>query len=843
MPRFLVKAVFALLVALSAPHIKAFSLAGPFEPWQTAALGYNPLGGEVAAPKNIGEGYRWVQPVITYGIDKSFKDYFGLEGVEAIDNVFEILNAVPPASQILEALDEYPLDSRRSNYRAQTLNIVDLKSVALAMMMEQLGLHAPERWVWALRARQASSDPPFTNYLVIQRNFDPVDFEPSYFVNGTRYSYRVLEFANPNFADAVEFNIGDPGQFPVTSVAGAVNNIFDSPLAPGIFFADLTRDDVGGLRYLYSPFNYNVETPPAGTQIFAPNRTNLVLVTNMDLTLLSARSLTSSIPELLNAYPGLIIDQAIPRATNFGPVPIITTQQVIFPFLTNRTIPQIVTNIDLRLFSLQSLTNPPAALLALYPNLVITSTNATVVAERQIASIVLTNGPKEPWGDPFQTNLVLFTNYVTNLVLHFQYTYANVITNYFSPTTLVRREIFGIEKEPWSDPLNPMYKTNIQFYFETVPSGGIIILPPGVAGFEFIPGTGATNLVLSTNILLITNFVSGGLLRTITDIEFRTFTNAQFAGFPIEFLPNGFLTNVLVTNFVTNAFVVFDVSFENVITNYSSPTTPVVTNTYTVSTNLFGPQIPITNLVSVVPGTLPIPSGGFLIDTNLTGFEFTGLPPIVRIIQVTNVVSDFTNPATGVRTVQEVVYNFTNTLYWVFPFVLTDATEMLRPGVDKLTFVKIEPDSFLGTTWLYTNTYRAVVITNGLRRTNTFRRVQTQPDILFMAADLGTVVNGVAPIRVQRNVNFVDLSDLNVTQPDPNPDRGGPGVIEPRGTITFNKIGPSIINQFPGFNTEETAFLFPFVWGSFDASTNAPIVYPESIILDQIEFRELSNPF
>jgi hypothetical protein len=34
----------------------------------------------------------------------------------------------------------------------------------------------------------------------------------------------------------------------------------------------------------------------------------------------------------------------------------------------------------------------------------------------------------------------------------------------------------------------------------------------------------------------------------------------------------------------------------------------------------------------------------------------------------------------------------------------------------------------------------------------------------------------------------------------------------------------------------------PFLWGSFDGSTNSPIIFPKDITLEQLEFRNLSTP-
>ena len=45
-------------------------------------------------------------------------------------------------------------------------------------------------------------------------------------------------------------------------------------------------------------------------------------------------------------------------------------------------------------------------------------------------------------------------------------------------------------------------------------------------------------------------------------------------------------------------------------------------------------------------------------------------------------------------------------------------------------------------------------------------------------------------------------------------------------TIIFNKVGPTFLNTSPGSLTDINHTLIGFVWGSFDGSTNDPIVYP-----------------
>jgi hypothetical protein len=128
-----------------------------------------------------------------------------------------------------------------------------------------MGLAAPERWVWTLRNRTTETfgGVTTTNYFVIQRNFDPVTFQPTNRVNDAFYGYTIVDpiRARPtDYADAIEFPL-DPLQFSFSSVAGGF-------LAPGELYTGLTRDDAGGWRYLLRFQNFNVESlPPATTLV------------------------------------------------------------------------------------------------------------------------------------------------------------------------------------------------------------------------------------------------------------------------------------------------------------------------------------------------------------------------------------------------------------------------------------------------------------------------------------------------------------------------------------------------------------------------------------------------
>lgn len=283
--------IFCLaLVALSALPTRAFSLLGPFktganggEAWQTAGFDGRPRGlgytlqDDIGGPMFAFEGYRWTVPVITYAFDSTFLRYFGTNGVADVERAIEMLNSLPAASAMSETLDEYPLDTKAENGDAAALGLIDLKSVTLAILMEQLGLANPERFVFGLRSREVRNN--FTNYAVVQMNYDPVSVQPSRYVNGVLYNYIIDDAIGPQggeWASAVEWFTLDPLRLPYSSVAGGLGGnddltLGESPDGSGFFFGaqglgagqyyrGLTRDDIGGLRFLLSPNNVVVET-------------------------------------------------------------------------------------------------------------------------------------------------------------------------------------------------------------------------------------------------------------------------------------------------------------------------------------------------------------------------------------------------------------------------------------------------------------------------------------------------------------------------------------------------------------------------------------------------------
>lgn len=245
---------------------------------------------DIGGPKNLGDEYRWHSAVFTYALDLGFVNYFGSDGIRAVDAAFQILNSLPPASQMSELLSEFPNDTRRFNGTASALGVADLKTFVLSYALSSLGVGAAERWVYTLRDRFLRDTIPF--YTVIQRNFDPVTLNPSLYVNGQLYSYNVQQVSiNPDRWDASERPVL-PGIPSFSTVASFMNG--HQGLSDGVFVTGLTREDVGAWRYLYSPYNYNFTILPTNV-VASPGKlpTNPQITTNSPGVFIDLNSLLS----------------------------------------------------------------------------------------------------------------------------------------------------------------------------------------------------------------------------------------------------------------------------------------------------------------------------------------------------------------------------------------------------------------------------------------------------------------------------------------------------------------------------------------------------------------------
>jgi hypothetical protein len=477
---FLLAGVF--LLALQSAW--AFSLIGPAvggdAAWQTTDLGFNPLAapnptfnpfgnpnGIVGQngnpsgvtdpyhtyPKNLGEEYRRNTPVMYYTFDQNFVGYFGSDGTNAVAQAFDILNALTNVDNYSSGLTEFPLQSSSVNYTAQGLELIDLKSLTLASLMQQLGLEDAVRYTWLLHSRWHVGTPPCPageEYFVTERNFDiaptplnQVQYTP--YVNGSLYTYTIFEGCglNPN------------PYLPVVSMAipyAADSLNANPPIASGLgfggieagqFYTGLTRDDVAGFRYLLKASTINTESPTAGALLQTPTGSSTAPFFTRDLGNLISVALVTDPVTLSNEFPGLIISGV---TTNYN---VVNWQTNIVTYITN--------------LNGSAIGSP----------VLVTTTSIT-------------------------PTFAIVTNY--------SYSFANVITN--SYTNITTAIILTTSNMPptgsafGSGPGIPQ-TSSTKVTIKNVPSGDYYIIPAGTCGFSLLNLLGTitnstTNAVIST---------------------------------------------------------------------------------------------------------------------------------------------------------------------------------------------------------------------------------------------------------------------------------------------------------------------------------------------------------
>lgn len=257
MTRF--KTIFCtvLISLVSLAEARAFSLIGPFPAWQTQRIGYQLGSLDIGGPMALGEEYRLTTSQISYGFTPEFVNWFGQSGIEETDKAIKIFQDLGDLSVIDP--NAFPLTSSRFHASAYQLNLVDLKSTIAFMMTEFMGLTDPQQYVYTLRSLTVIQD-PIRQYNVINRNYDPITYEPSTSINGHVFTYTTI-FDNDTVAFPI-ISAVDPLAELATSVASKISGDFQ-----GTYVSSLTRDDVGGLKYLYRRDNYNVQTLPTGSTL------------------------------------------------------------------------------------------------------------------------------------------------------------------------------------------------------------------------------------------------------------------------------------------------------------------------------------------------------------------------------------------------------------------------------------------------------------------------------------------------------------------------------------------------------------------------------------------------
>ena len=503
---------------------------------------------------NLGEEYRWNSPVITYTYDESFLNYFGSNGVVAIEKAMGILNAIPPASTIStnyppasaseNNLWNYPVRPDRFHPRAYNDRILDIKSYALAELYGFMGLGNPEDSAFQLEFGS-----------VTMRNWDPISYGPSKYVNGTLLSWVVLGATN---AQPFPIDVTKP----IITLAGTADHRVPR-LDEGKYLVAPTRDDIGGYRYLYRKDNFNVEGLPPSTYQVVTNEPNLTnpAIFSIDLRWFCKESRTNT-PASFRQFVA-----------------------------TNQWWGSTVTNLNI-------------------PPLLILKTN--VAWEMGWATNVtpyLTNFPWTPIGQP--ATLVYVTNKSRTFQPSYDYIFGNVITNIHVPASeseVLYRSWEVVPKAPlWSVigavPTTTNYTTTVMN--DHCPMGEIIILPAtNVAGYHFtdmqfeVVNT-LTNLLTDTNNLAnpggalpgqggglgaggaaITNFVG------VMEDEVWQSTNHAYLAFPIVLQTNtmllGGIDKIRYVRMQGDSLVTTNYSANRFLPDYRFPSMEDQTFTYII---------------------------------------------------------------------------------------------------------------------------------------------------------------------------------------------------------------------------------------------------------------------
>ena len=509
---------------------------------------------------NLGEEYRWNSPVLTYSYDESFLNYFGSNGVVAVEKAIKILNSIPPASSIKtnyppsssgeNNLWNYPTRPDRFHARAYNNRVLDIKSYALAQLFSFMGLGYPEDSAFQLEFG-----------AVALRNWDPISYAPSKYVNGSLLSWVVVGGVN-----ALPFPIDVTK--PVRTLAGSSYHR-DPRLSEGKYLVAPTRDDIGGYKYLYRKDNFNIEGLPPFTYQMVTNQPDLTnpAIFSVDLRWFSKESKTN-VPASFKQF--------------------VLTNQWWGPVYTNLNVPPLLvlkTNVNWEMGW---------------------TTNVTPY---------LTNFPWTPVGQP--ATLVYLTNKYRTFQPSYDYIFGNVITNIHVPREESKVLYRSWEVTPnaplWSVvgsvPTTTNYTTTI--LNDDFPHGEIIILPTtNVVGYHFTEMrfeevNTLSNILTPTNNLAnpggalpgqggglgaggaaVTNFVG------VMEDEVWQSTNHAYLAYPIVLQTNallmGGIDKVRYVRVQGDSLVTTDYSPSRFLNQYKFPDLEKQTFTYVIPNSAVG---------------------------------------------------------------------------------------------------------------------------------------------------------------------------------------------------------------------------------------------------------------
>lgn len=266
---------------------------------------------DLGGPKELKTFFRWNMPYLTYSFDLSFVQYFGIEGMEAVNDAFRVINDffIPEdGSYSGVSTMDFARDGFLSNYNtawvnttAQNQQIIDLKSIVLGMVVNHIGVGNPHRYAFTIKGITQNTTGTQWNFNVRLKNYDPITWQPTDKINGVTYSYRLIHDGNataggtltaPGFADMEEFTTDTSGNA-WTAVSGIVDAFYgntaiywtDSPTLFnfGVYYDGvnamggqykprhaLTYDDVGALKYMYRTNNFVYEQLDTAINLITP---------------------------------------------------------------------------------------------------------------------------------------------------------------------------------------------------------------------------------------------------------------------------------------------------------------------------------------------------------------------------------------------------------------------------------------------------------------------------------------------------------------------------------------------------------------------------------------------
>ncbi|HTR40227.1 MAG TPA: hypothetical protein VMH87_01250 [Pseudomonadales bacterium] len=303
---------------------------------------------------------------------------------------------------------------------------------------------------------------------------------------------------------------------------------------------------------------------------------------------------------------------------------------------------------------------------------------------------------------------------------------------------------------------------------------------------------------------------------------------------------------VVVTNGFFKTFPEeFAYTFGNIVIVHEHTNTPAKVQTISIANKPgdpagLPPQTNITTTTTILKGvisgdyyTLPPGSCGIDIVSTLATNNPAG--------STTNVITSFADPNTGAISTQSIITKFTNDVFEYYACTLTTNPPAKYQGIQHVQFVRVSDnnvDPLTGAFYQpFTNSYPMVWYnpTNSQLGVRRFLRIITAPDFLLTAAD--NVGANTFVGTVTRDINFETGQVL--------PNSAGPGVIDQETTFSYNKVGTAWWNgpfvdtnsfvdgQLSGVN--QSTAITSVLWGSFDGTTNTPIVYPTGASIQELE--------